>query len=297
MRTRATIVTALFGDLLLATPGASQPPTREPVRVDQIDWVDPPTDLPSSVAHNTFHSASMELEVGYSIYLPPGYDEAERNYPVVYWLHGRSASESDTRPARVLHEAIQSGRVQPMVLVLANGGVASGYIDNPDTGVMGESVIIEELIPHIESNYRVSADRGGRGVAGFSMGGSGAIRLSLRHPRMFRSVVSVAGVLVGYQEIMERNFVADAGLARDHDPYPLAVEVEPRLRSMNLKLIVGTEDQWVGQNRRFAAHLGHLNLTIDYNEIRGIDHNLSDYLAAAGHELFAFHSTHLECEG
>ena len=297
MRAHAATVTALFGCLGLAAPGASQAPTREPVRVDQIDWVDPPADLSTRVAHHTFHSASMELEVGYSIYLPPGYEEAERDYPVVYWLHGRSGSESDTRPAQALHEAIQSGGVQPMVLVLANGGVASGYLDNPDTGVMGESVIVDELIPHIEANYRVSADRDGRGVAGFSMGGSGAIRLSLRHPRMFRSVVSVAGVLVGYQEIMERNFVSDADLARDHDPYPLAVEVEPRLRSMNLKLIVGTEDQWLAQNRRYAAHLGHLNLTIDYNEIRGIDHNLSDYLAAAGRELFAFHSTYLESEG
>ena len=113
---------------------------------------------------------------------------------------------------------------------------------------------------------------------------------------MFSSVVSVAGVLVGYREIMERNFVVDAALARSHDPYPLAVEVEARLRSMNVKLIVGSEDQWITTNRRFAAHLGHLNLTIDYKEIRGIDHNLSDYLAAAGHELFAFHSTHLESD-
>ncbi len=297
MKTHVATVTALFGGLLLPIQGASQAPTHEPMRVDQIDWVDPPTDLPSRVAHYTFHSSSMDLEVGYSIYLPPGYEELERNYPVVYWLHGRSGSESDTRPAQVLHEAIQSGGVQPMVLVLANGGTGSGYIDNPDTGVMGESVVIEELIPHIESNYRVIRDRSGRGFSGFSMGGSGAIRLSLRHPRMFSSVVSVAGVLVGYREIMERNFVADAALARSHDPYPLAVEVEARLRSMNVKLIVGSEDQWITTNRRFAAHLGHLNLTIDYKEIRGIDHNLSDYLAAAGHELFAFHSTHLESDG
>src|SRR5215207_10824332 len=48
--------------------------------------------------HNTFHSDSNKVDVGYCIYLPPGYDDPsskERRYPVVYWLHGgRPGSET-----------------------------------------------------------------------------------------------------------------------------------------------------------------------------------------------------------
>ena len=56
-------------------------------------WVNslPKTGLPDGVKHGTFKSPSMEVDVGYCIYLPPSYEEkqnAERRYPVVYYLHG-----------------------------------------------------------------------------------------------------------------------------------------------------------------------------------------------------------------
>ncbi len=180
-----------------------------------------------------------------------------------------------------------------MILVLANGGVASGYIDNPETGVMGESVILADLIPHVETRYRVSTSADGRGLSGFSMGGGGAVRMVVRNPRMFGSVVSVGGVLVGFREIMERNFVVDEELARRYDPYPNSIDAAPRLRAVSLMLLVGSEDSWIAENRRFAAHLQHQNLTIEYRELRGIEHDLGDYLTVAGNDLFRFHSANL----
>ncbi len=96
---------------------------------------------------------------------------------------------------------------------------------------------------------------------------------------------------------MKTNFVVDSDLAQRYDPYPAAIDAAPRLRRVNLKLIVGSEDQWVGQDRRFAAHLGHQNLTVDYTELRGIGHDLDDYLSQAGRDLFGFHSTHLRTDG
>ncbi len=297
MRTHVAAVSVLISGIVLAAPGTAQAPGSDPVRVDQIDWINPPIELSPGLTHDTFRSRSMDREVGYSIYLPPGYEESGLIYPVVYWLHGRSGNESDTRPAEALHEAIQADGTQPMVLVLANGGVASGYIDNPHTGVMGESVVVEDLIPHVEANYRVHAEPGGRGLGGFSMGGAGAIRIALRHPELFGSIVSVAGVLVGSVEIMERNSVVDPDLARSYDPYPTAVDRASRLRRVGIKILVGTEDRWIAENRRFAAHLGHQNLQIDYQELRRIDHDLSDYLATAGRDLFGFFSRRLERGG
>ena len=280
--------------LIPASPALGQTTGSEPVRVDDIRWVDPPPSTSPGVEHRTFQSRSMGREVGYSIFLPRGYPEGEgAPYPVVYWLHGRGGSEGDVRPAAALHRAIESGSAGPIVLVMANGGVASGYIDNPATGVMGESVVIDELIPHVEANYSVSTEPGGRGIGGFSMGGGGAIRLAIRNPRSFSTVLSVAGVIVGYQELMERNFVVDTELARSHDPFPNAIDAVPYLRALNVKLLVGSEDSWAAASRRFAAHLTHQNLAVDYAELPGIGHDLGAYLEEAGGEIFRFLSSSL----
>ena len=291
---RSPLAGALAALSALAGPVLSQAPGDGPFRVDDIKWVNPPAAAAHGVTHGTFESRSMGREVGYTIYLPPGYAEDGEPYPVVYWLHGRGGNEGDVRPAAALDRAIASGASGPVVLVTANGGIASGYIDNPATGVMGESVVIGELIPHIEADYHVSTVREGRGIGGFSMGGGGAVRLAIRHSRSFGAVFSLAGVLVGYQELMQRNAVVDADLARSHDPFPNAIVAVPRLRTMGVKLLVGSDDSWVAATRRFAAHLTHQNLVIDYSELPGVGHDLSAYLDQAGDEIFRFFSSNLE---
>ena len=161
-------------------PTAGHGQTGSPVFVDQIAWVDPPDWLPVNVTHGTFQSTSMDVEVGYSIYLPPGYEENFRRYPVVYWLHGRTGSERLIELVAALRSGIEARRSEPLVLVIANGDVANGYIDNSATGVMGESVIIHELIPHVEATYRVGSSAASRGIGGYSMGGVGAVRMGAR---------------------------------------------------------------------------------------------------------------------
>src|SRR6476660_5108306 len=56
-------------------------------------WFNTPKELPPGIQHKGYHSASMDKQVGYNIYLPPGYETGSRRYPVVYWLHGRSNTE------------------------------------------------------------------------------------------------------------------------------------------------------------------------------------------------------------
>jgi len=235
----------------------------------------------------------MNVEVGYSIYLPRGYDADSRRYPVVYWLHGRGGSEAGVRPIPVAHAAIEEHRAVPMVLVMANGGEASGYIDNTLTGVMGESVILRELIPHIERNYRVAIDAMGRGIGGMSMGGAGAVRMALRHPEVFGAVVSVGGALFDGTTIMERHWVPDPALARSYDPFVQATSQVARIGELNLKLVIGTNDHRFDVNRLFRSHLGELGVPSDYVELEGLEHNLMQYLSAVGPEIFEFYSAHL----
>ena len=125
---------------------AQESPTA--AEVLRIRWVNPPPKAPTGVRHGTFHSACMDTAVGYNIYLPPAYDgEPGRRFPVVYFLHGSAGNESRSiRLATYLHAAIEAGDVPPMLMVFANGGRNSGYIDSIDGTVRPETMIVHELI-------------------------------------------------------------------------------------------------------------------------------------------------------
>ena len=154
-------------------------------RPRSFHWVNP---LPAGetcpgVRHATFESHSMGIPVGYCIYLPPGYDDAEqagRRYPVVYDLHGGSPGDERTAVrgglAKVVHEAIAGGEVAPAIYVFVNGGAENMY-NYPQKDSLGVDVFVHELIPHIDATYRTVAHRRGRALQGFSQGGRGTTRI------------------------------------------------------------------------------------------------------------------------
>ena len=132
----------------------------------------------------------MQRAVGFNIYLPPGYVESERRFPVVYYLNGRGNDESShPQLFAILDQAIRAGEIPPMILVYAMCGRTSFYVDSPDGAIMGETVFIRELIAHVDRTVRTVASRNGRAVMGFSMGGQGAIKFALKYPGRFGSAV------------------------------------------------------------------------------------------------------------
>lgn len=292
MRLRSALL--LFVALAISVPAAAQAPASGPPSVDAITWVNPPESLPPGVSHETFRSQALGRDVGYTIYLPPNYEGGTDVFPVIYWLHGRGGNESDVRPSVALHAAIEAGRAQPMVLVTVNGGAGSGYFNNPETGVLSESLIIRDLIPHIEETYRVSASQSGRGIAGFSMGGAGAVRLVLRNRGVFGALVSFGGMLIPQAPLMEEHALTDAEFAVDHDVYALSVNSIASLRNVGIQLYVGSADQFLSDNRRYATHLEANDMSPDYEEIPGLEHNLANYLTAVGEDTFRFFSKELE---
>ena len=224
-----TLLVTVAGVLIAVAPvRAAEKPTA--AEVLKINWVNPPRNAPEGVTHHTFRSRCMDVKVGYNIYLPPAYQaETKRRFPVVYFLHGSQGNESRSlHAAETLHAAITAGQVEPMLMVFANGGRNSGYIDSVDGTVRPVTMIIEELIPHIDATYRTRADRGGRGIEGFSMGGGGALRLALLYPEMFGSVV-----------------VYGAGGMRELDEMPTAEDIRSpgnAQRKMEMRKIVHGED-------------------------------------------------------
>jgi S-formylglutathione hydrolase FrmB len=126
----------------------------------------------------------------------PGLPESA-DLPVVYFLHGypsddRDVADSGLAPA--LEQLFAAG-VPPFVVVAPNGESSTRpdteWADSADGKVRLENWIVRWLVPAVEGTHR--RDRAHRAVAGFSMGGFGAMNLGLRHPDLFGQIVSVAG--------------------------------------------------------------------------------------------------------
>ncbi|UCC78735.1 MAG: hypothetical protein JSW64_10685 [Candidatus Zixiibacteriota bacterium] len=147
------------------------------------------------------------------VYAPPGYDTYDHRtrYPVLYLLHGYTGDHNYYRGlyglAETMDDLINSGEIQPMIVVVpdASNNLGGGfYTNSPDTlsGYPGQSFgglyqdfICNEVVDSIDANYKTIAHRDFRGIAGHSMGGYGAVKLSMLRNDLFGSVSSMSGPL------------------------------------------------------------------------------------------------------
>jgi len=157
-------------------------------------------DVPhGEVSHHYFESRIVKgLPDGrseYYVYTPPGYDaRASTRYPTLYLLHGLSQGAADWTTMGganfVLDNLIAQGRAKPMVVVMplgyGNVAVASKKPSDQDFGpmffannAMFGNVLLTEIIPRVEAEYRVVKTREGRAIAGLSMGGAQGLDIGL----------------------------------------------------------------------------------------------------------------------
>ncbi|HLW38625.1 MAG TPA: alpha/beta hydrolase-fold protein [Candidatus Eremiobacteraceae bacterium] len=136
-------------------------------------------------------------------YLPPGYDNSQARYPVIYFLTGFTGTGrsmlnfdpfAESMDAR-LDRLISSGEMPAAICVLPDcftrlGG--SQYMNSSATGRY-EDYLIEEIVPLVDERLRTKAGRDHRGVTGKSSGGYGAMRLAMRQPQTFGALGTHAG--------------------------------------------------------------------------------------------------------
>ena len=136
-----------------------------------------------------------------TIYLPPGYDVGDARYPVIYYLHGYTGSDTVLNGWWGIHNAmnnmIKQGNVQEMIIVMPNAYNKYGGSWYANSSVAGnyEDYITKDLVEFIDSKYRTLAQRGSRAIAGASMGGHGAMKLAIKYTNVYCAVVSHRGVV------------------------------------------------------------------------------------------------------
>lgn len=267
-------------------------------------WVVPPPKRQPFLEHHTFHSPSMNVDVGYNIYLPPGYAESrDQKYPIIFWLHGFTCHESnDQFPAAQVDQAIREGKIPPLLFCYGNGGSSAFYCDSTDGKILSETMIVKEYIPYIEKTWRGLGTREGRALQGMSMGGHGALRLAFKYPERFSSVVAYAGGFLDEDEVQRRHpevvgqmFGGDKANFRPHMPETLLRKNQERIRgAIPIRMIVGTKDFLLEHNRRIHALLMELGVDHEYEEVDGVNHHLPALASREGPRTLEFASKYFQ---
>ena len=139
-----------------------------------------------------------------TVYLPYGYDQGTKRYPVLYLQHGGGGDEdawaSIGRCAQIMDYLIEKGKAEPMIIVMPNGmpvNEASADVMMPNVwvedmqsrdfmeGTNYVKSIYTDIIPFIDSHYRTIADKAHRAIAGLSMGGIYTEQVTRQHPELF----------------------------------------------------------------------------------------------------------------
>lgn len=215
-----------------------------------------------AIHHHYYRSAVAADDRDYYVYTPPNYDpRASAEYPVLYLLHGYSDDASGWtavgRANVILDNLIARGQAKPMIVVMPLGYgtmkmITGGWDvwDRQDIRTENfskfQQALLGEVMPQVESGYRVAADRDSRAIAGLSMGGAESLLTGLNHADRFAWIGAFSSG--GLPEPFDRDFPG------------LGTGKSPALRL--LWIACGTEDGLIDVNRRFHHWL----------ESKGIEH-------------------------
>jgi len=293
------LVRPLVATLLLTVPLVSHGQSTEGT------WITPEVDAPG-VERHTIESEAAKSTVSFHVFTPDAYiAEPDKVFPVLYWLHGTGGGLRGIAPLSAFFgAAMREGKIPPMLIVYPNGLVASMWCDSKDGTVPMETLVVKELVPHVDATFRTVARREGRILEGFSMGGYGAARLGLKYPEVFGSVSILAGGPLdlelqgpraagnpaGRERILGKTFGGDLEYFREQSPLTLAGQHAERVRGqVRLRQAFGSLDFTAGLNREFSLLLRELDLEHSSTEVPGVGHDTLALLRGLGEANWDFY--------
>jgi enterochelin esterase-like enzyme len=155
-----------------------------------------------AVAEVHYYSTALKAFRRMHVYTPPGYETSSKKYPVFYLLHGAGDSDDSWstvgRAGFILDNLIASKSAKPMIVAMPAGHTRAA--GNPITSAPGDPFVndfVSDVMPFIEKNYRVFADRTNTAIAGLSMGGSQALNIAMGRPDRFAYIGVYSSGLFG----------------------------------------------------------------------------------------------------
>jgi enterochelin esterase-like enzyme len=150
-------------------------------------------DVPhGAVASVTYYSKSLGKFRRMHVYTPPGYETASQKYPIFYLLHGAGDSDdswtSVGRAGFIIDNLIAAGKAKPMVIVMPAGHTSPRPPRSLDFNDGFVKDFVEDIVPFVETHYRVLRDRQHRAIAGLSMGGAQTLNIAIPHSGDFAYV-------------------------------------------------------------------------------------------------------------
>jgi enterochelin esterase-like enzyme len=155
-----------------------------------------------------FPSKSTNTSRRAFIYTPPGYEKGTQKYPVLYLQHGwgedETAWSNQGRANLIMDNMIAEGKIKPFIIVMTYGMTneikfGSG-LRNFDIKPF-QTVLIDELIPYVDANFRTIANQANRAMAGLSMGGMETHTITLNRPDVFSYYALLSGGTYKPEEI------------------------------------------------------------------------------------------------
>ena len=235
------------------------------------------------------YSPSMHKDVMNCVYLPSDY-KSSKSYPVLYLLHGYGGDHKEW--GRIDQNIIKDATLYQMIIVTPHGA-NSWYWDSPvQENSKYETFVSKELVHYVDSAYQTIQTPQGRAIAGLSMGGHGALWLSINHPDVFGACGSMSGgvdirpfpnswsmksLLGSYKENPE--------VWNEHTVINQLNKIEPN--SLSIIIDCGTGDFFYEINKELHDKLIYLNIPHDFITRPGV-HNKPYWANAIKTQLVFF---------
>ena len=216
-------------------------------------------------------SRAMGKSYKATVITPDGYKDSGKPYPVVYLLHGWSGNYEDwVKSAGIEYLADK----YDVIIITPDGDYDKWYVDSKIKKDSKFSTYFgKEIIEYMDKNYRTIAEKEGRAITGLSMGGYGALYLTIKHPDTFGSVASMSGGVD--PESFKNNWgisnvINPAKSGETWNDYVIA-SLAPELLNQNVNILIdcGVNDFFIESNRKLHTRLLNLNIPHDYTERPG----------------------------
>jgi enterochelin esterase family protein len=229
-----------------------------------------------TVAKRWYESPGNHMTRRITIYTPPGYEESNKSYPVLYLLHGMGGDEEAWmtlgRASQILDNLIAQHKAEPMIVVMPNGNVAQeaapgesslGFhkpqFQLPHTMDGKYEETFHEIIRFVDSQYRTIPEKKGRAIAGLSMGGFHTLHISRYYPDTFDYMGLFSAAIMPNEKVQSKVY--------DHFDQTLAAQ---KANGYKLYWIaIGKEDFLYQANADFRKKLDAMDFPYIYRESEG----------------------------